>query len=225
MTRKPVIAIDGYSSTGKSSISKEIAKRLDLIHLDTGALYRGITYFALSKCRSKTMSIDLELLYSAFDTIQLDFKEIDNELELYLNNKSIAMEIRSPEVSDQVSFIAKQAPVREFLLETQRQIASKGGVIMDGRDIGTTVLPDANYKFFLTASIEERTKRRYMELLSFGQKTDSDSVRQNLQQRDKMDSERDVSPLRQAPDAILIDNSSLTKEETIGLILKHIEDN
>ncbi|MHA6697951.1 (d)CMP kinase [Chryseobacterium sp. A301] len=222
MNRKPVIAMDGFSSTGKSSISKEIAKKLGLIHLDTGALYRGITYFALSKCRSSKKSLDLEKLYSHFDRIELEFKQNENELDLYLNGQNIAMEIRSPEVSDHVSYIAKQAPVRDFLLSTQRQIAQKGGVIMDGRDIGTTVLPDADYKFFLTASIDERTLRRYLELLSFGQKTSKEEVKQNLEQRDKMDSEREVSPLRKAEDAILIDNTKLTKEQTIALILSHI---
>lgn len=222
MNRKPVIAMDGFSSTGKSSISKEIAKKLGLIHLDTGALYRGITYYAISNCRSKEMAIDLEKLYSQFDQIELEFRQNENELELYLNGHNIAMEIRSPEVSDYVSFIAKQAPVRDFLLSTQRQIAKKGGVIMDGRDIGTTVLPEADYKFFLTASIDERTNRRYLELLSFGQQTSKEEVKKNLARRDKMDSEREVSPLRQAEDAILIDNTTLTKEQTIALILSHI---
>ncbi len=222
MNRKPVIAMDGFSSTGKSSISQEIAKKLGLIHLDTGALYRGITYYAISNCRSKEMAIDLEKLYSQFDQIELEFRQNENELELYLNGHNIAMEIRSPEVSDYVSFIAKQAPVRDFLLSTQRQIAKKGGVIMDGRDIGTTVLPEADYKFFLTASIDERTNRRYLELLSFGQQTSKEEVKKNLARRDKMDSEREVSPLRQAEDAILIDNTTLTKEQTIALILSHI---
>ncbi len=219
-----MIAIDGHSSTGKSSISKEIAQILGLIHLDTGALYRGVTYFALKNCLGEDGAIDLMHLAQQIGEIHLEFKEVNGELELYLNGANIATEIRTPEVSQNVSQVAKEAFVRKFLLETQRSIAEKGGVIMDGRDIGTTVLPKADYKFFLTASIEERTKRRFQELQSFGVETDSESVRENLLARDKMDSEREVSPLKQAPDAILIDNTDLTKEQTISKLLSFIQE-
>lgn len=221
MTRKPVIAMDGFSSTGKSSISKFIAKELGLIHMDTGALYRGITYFALSNCLENN-EINLEALYSKMDEIHLEFKEVDNALNLFLNDTDISKEIRSQYVSDNVSFIAKQGKIRDFLLATQRNIAKNGGVIMDGRDIGTVVLPDADYKFFLTASIEERTKRRFLELQQLGMEQDIDTVRENLITRDKIDSEREISPLKQADDAILIDNTDLNKEETINLILSYI---
>ena len=224
--RKPVIAIDGYSSTGKSSISKIIAQRLGLVHMDTGALYRGITYFAIKNCSDANANgtIDLELLFSKLNEIKLRFEEVETELVLFLNDSDISKEIRSNEVSSQVSLIACQKAVRDFLMEAQRSIASNGGVIMDGRDIGTVVLPDADYKFFLTASLEERTKRRFLELQSMGMESNEDEVRQNLITRDKIDSTREVAPLKQAHDAILIDNSKLTKQETIGLILSYIKE-
>jgi len=221
--RKPVIAIDGFSSTGKSSISKVIAEKLGLIHMDTGALYRGITYFALQCCKNEKANIDLQKLISNLNKINLEFREENGMLVLFLNNTDISSEIRTPEISEHVSQIATLPEVREFLLHTQRSIAEKGGVIMDGRDIGSIVLPNADYKFFLTASIDERTKRRHLELLSLGIKTDAVSVKENLTLRDKTDSERTVAPLIQAKDAILIDNSELTKKETIQLILSHIK--
>ncbi len=224
MNRKPVIAIDGYSSTGKSSISKSIAKKLGLIHLDTGALYRGVTYYALQNCLDSDKKIDTELLFSQLNEIHLEFKENNGSLNLYLNGKDISKEIRTLGVSNNVSFIAKQAEVRNFLLETQRNIAKNGGIIVDGRDIGTTVLPDADYKFFLTASVEERTRRRYQEMLSLGHiDTNEQEVKENLISRDKIDSERAVSPLKQAEDAILIDNTHINKQETIDLILSYIK--
>ncbi|MBF6610652.1 MAG: (d)CMP kinase [Chryseobacterium sp.] len=221
--RKPVIAIDGFSSTGKSSISKAIAEKLGLIHMDTGALYRGITFFALQCCKNENEKIDLQKLISNLNKINLEFREDNGMLVLFLNNTDISSEIRIPEISENVSLIATLPEVRDFLLHTQRSIAEKGGVIMDGRDIGSIVLPNADYKFFLTASIDERTKRRHLELLSLGIETDAVSVKENLILRDKTDSERTVAPLIQAKDAILIDNSELTKTETIQLILSHIK--
>ena len=222
MTKKPVIAIDGFSSTGKSSISKIIAKKLGLIHMDTGALYRGITFYAIQNCMTDEGEIDLEKLISLLPKIQLEFQNIDGELILFLNGKNIDKEIRFPQVSDHVSQVAKEAEVRNFLLKTQRDIAEKGGVIMDGRDIGTVVLPNADYKFFMTASQDERARRRFLELETAGEKTDVETVKQNLISRDKIDSEREVSPLKQADDAILIDNTEINKEETIDLILSYI---
>lgn len=220
--KKPVIAIDGYSSTGKSSISKVIADKLGLIHLDTGALYRGVTWFALQNCMAEDNTIDLQKLFNSFDEIELEFRNNDGELVLYLNHIDISKQIRTNEVSDNVSIVAKQKEVRDFLLQSQRSLAEKGGIIMDGRDIGTVVLPNADYKFFLTASIDERTNRRYFELAGLGIKADREQVKQNLIERDKIDSEREIAPLKQAEDAIVIDNTALTKEETIDMILSHI---
>lgn len=221
--KKPVIAIDGFSSTGKSSISKIIAEKLGIVHLDTGALYRGITWFALQNCLNEDGSIDLQQLFGSFSLIDLEFKNDDGELVLFLNRINVSKEIRSNEVSENVSFIAKQKEVRDFLLQSQRNLAKKGGIIMDGRDIGTVVLPNADFKFFLTASIDERTKRRYNELLSLGIETDEQQVKQNLIERDRIDSEREIAPLKKADDAIVIDNTTLTKNETIESILAHIK--
>ena len=222
MKKKPVIAIDGYSSTGKSSISKEIAKKLELIHIDTGALYRGITFFALENCLNDQQEIDIKSLFSKLNEINLEFVPNNNVLELFLNGKNINQEIREPRVSNNVSIIAKQPEVRDFLLDFQRNLAAKGGVIMDGRDIGTVILPNADFKFFVTASPEERAKRRFLELQHLGIEASYEEVYQNLVSRDKIDSERDVAPLKQADDAILIDNTILNKQETIELILSYL---
>jgi len=221
--KKPVIAIDGYSSTGKSSISKIIAQKLGIIHLDTGALYRGVTWFALQNCLNEGGSIDLEKLFTSFNEIELEFKNDNGELVLFLNHIDISKAIRTNEVSENVSFVAKQKEVRDFLLQSQRSLAEKGGIIMDGRDIGTVVLPNADYKFFLTASIDERTKRRYQELLSLGIEADEEQVKKNLIIRDKIDSEREIAPLKQADDAVVIDNTNLSKRETIDSILSYIQ--
>lgn len=223
MTKNWVIAIDGYSSTGKSSISKVIAKRLGLIHMDTGALYRGITYYGLMHCLDNNDNLDLQQLILSLPRINLVFEKKDDELQLILNGNNIDKEIRQPIVSENVSQVAKLPEVRAFLLDTQRNIAKTGGVIMDGRDIGTIVLPNADYKFFLTASPDERAKRRHLELLGFGENISIEEVKKNLIERDKIDSERDVAPLKQAEDAILIDNSDLTKEQTIELIISYIK--
>ena len=218
-----VIAIDGFSSTGKSSISKVVADTLGLIHIDTGAMYRAITLFGLRNFKNEKQEIDLSTLRQNLNEISLEFRENSGKLEIYLNGENVSKEIRTTEVSDNVSFIAKQPEVRERLVVLQRDIAEKQGVIMDGRDIGTVVLPDADYKFFLTASADERARRRFLELQSLGIETTIEEVKQNLIERDRIDSEREISPLKQAEDAILIDNTNLNKEETIDLILSYIK--
>ena len=218
-----VIAIDGFSSTGKSSISKVVADTLGLIHIDTGAMYRAITLFGLRNFKDEKQEIDLSKLLQNLNEISLEFRENSGKLEIYLNGENVSKEIRTTEVSDNVSFIAKQPEVRERLVVLQRDIAEKQGVIMDGRDIGTVVLPNADYKFFLTASADERARRRFLELQSLGIETTIEEVKQNLIERDRIDSEREISPLKQAEDAILIDNTTLNKEETIDLILSYIK--
>jgi cytidylate kinase len=223
MKKKPVIAIDGFSSTGKSSISRKIAKKLDLIHIDTGALYRGVTFFALENCLNDQQEIDIKSLFSKLNDIHLEFRPNHQVLELYLNGKNINKEIRELRVSNNVSIVAKQPEIRDFLLDFQRNLATKGGVIMDGRDIGTVILPNADFKFFVTASPVERARRRHLQLQNAGTEASYEEVFQNLITRDKIDSERDVAPLKQADDAILIDNTFLNKEETIALILSYIE--
>ena len=218
-----VIAIDGFSSTGKSSISKVVADTLGLIHIDTGAMYRAITLFGLRNFKNEKQEIDLSKLLQNLNEISLEFRENSGKLEIYLNGENVSKEIRTTEVSDNVSFIAKHPEVRARLVLLQRDIAEKQGVIMDGRDIGTVVLPNADYKFFLTASADERARRRFLELQSLGIETTIEEVKQNLIERDRIDSEREISPLKQAEDAILIDNTNLNKEETIDLILSYIK--
>ena len=218
-----VIAIDGFSSTGESSISKVVADTLGLIHIDTGAMYRAITLFGLRNFKDEKQEIDLSKLLQNLNEISLEFRENSGKLEIYLNGENVSKEIRTTEVSDNVSFIAKHPEVRARLVVLQRDIAEKQGVIMDGRDIGTVVLPDADYKFFLTASADERARRRFLELQSLGIETTIEEVKQNLIERDRIDSEREISPLKQAEDAILIDNTNLNKEETIDLILSYIK--
>ena len=218
-----VIAIDGFSSTGKSSISKVVADTLGLIHIDTGAMYRAITLFGLRNFKNEKQEIDLPKLLQNLNEISLEFKENSGKLEIYLNGENVSKEIRTTEVSDNVSLIAKHLEVRARLVVLQRDIAEKQGVIMDGRDIGTVVLPNADYKFFLTASADERARRRFLELQSLGIETTIEEVKQNLIERDRIDSEREISPLKQAEDAILIDNTNLNKEETIDLILSYIK--
>ena len=221
--RKPVIAIDGFSSTGKSSISKAIAARLGLVHMDTGALYRAVTYYALHHCFYNE-EIDFGCLISELPSINLEFRNISGTLVLFLNGQDITAEIREPEISGFVSLVAKQTEVRNYLLDLQRKGAAAGGIIMDGRDIGTVVLPDADYKFFLTASVDERTNRRHLELTNQGVTIDKMAVRENLVTRDRIDSERETAPLKKAADAILIDNTDLNKEETISLITSYIKE-
>ena len=218
-----VIAIDGFSSTGKSSISKVVADTLGLIHIDTGAMYRAITLFGLRNFKNEKQEIDLFKLLQNLNEISLEFRENSGKLEIYLNGENVSKEIRTTEVSDNVSLIAKHPEVRARLVVLQRDIAEKQGVIMDGRDIGTVVLPNADYKFFLTASADERARRRFLELQSLGIETTIEEVKQNLIERDRIDSEREISPLKQAEDAILIDNTNLNKEETIDLILSYIK--
>lgn len=220
--KKPVIAVDGYSSTGKSSISKLIAKELELIHMDTGALYRAVTFYAIQNCLNDRGEIDLPKLLNNLNKIHLEFRQENGELVLYLNNHNVSDAIRTSDISDRVSFVAKQPEIREFLLQIQRSKAVEGGIIMDGRDIGTVVLPQADFKFFLTASADERAKRRFLEMQALGLTTDETSVKDNLISRDKIDSERSVAPLKKADDAILIDNTTLNKKETLALILSHI---
>lgn len=216
--RKPIIAIDGFSSTGKSSISKIVAERLGLVHVDTGALYRGVTLFALQNYSDENDEIDLHLLVENLIKIHLEFRTENGFLMLYLNNKNIDHDIRSTKVSDYVSIIAKQKEVRDYLLQMQKKFGDEGGVIMDGRDIATVVLPDADFKFFLTASKKERAKRRFLELSTQGIDISLEEVYENLIKRDKIDSERKFAPLQKCEDAMLIDNTNLSKEETVELI-------
>ncbi|WIF94715.1 (d)CMP kinase [Caminicella sporogenes] len=210
------IAIDGPAGAGKSTIAKKIALLKNLVYIDTGAMYRAFTL----KLINKNIPLDnYDLIKEVLKDTEIDI--VDGKI--YLDNVNVSSEIRKPIINKNVSQIASIPFVREFLVKLQRKIAENNNVIMDGRDIGTKVLPYAKYKFFLTASIEERAKRRYKELKEKGYKCSLKDVIGEIANRDKMDSERKVDPLKKADDAILIDTTGKTIEEVINEILSMID--
>lgn len=223
------IAIDGFSSTGKSTLAKQIATIKGYVYVDTGAMYRAVTLFAMNECTNEEGQIDIEQLDHKMNQVILDFK-FNHELgyaEMYLNGKNVEKEIRTLEVSQNVSKIAELSFVRTRLVELQKamRLRVQTGIIMDGRDIGTSVFPDADLKFFMTATPEIRAERRYLEMQSKGENASFEEVLQNVVERDYIDSNREISPLRKADDAIEIDNSKLTLDDQLALILQKIDSN
>ncbi|MDG4717109.1 (d)CMP kinase [Winogradskyella marincola] len=220
-----VIAIDGFSSTGKSTIAKQLAKHLNYIYVDTGAMYRAVTYFAMENELIGEGFFHSEKLIERLDEIHITFKfnEALGFAEVYLNNKNIEKPIRTLEVSKYVSPIATISEVRQKLVEQQQLMGKDKGIVMDGRDIGTVVFPDAELKIFMTASAKTRAQRRYKELLERGHNLSYDEVLENVTTRDRIDSTREDSPLVKADDAIEIDNSDLTIEEQIKTLLELAE--
>lgn len=207
MTQPIQVAIDGPAGAGKSSVAKVLAKRLNYIYLDTGAMYRAVTWYVLQK---KISFADVAAIEQILPEIELQFSEnAEGNWLLFCNGQDISQEIRTTEVSNNVSAIAMLPKVREEMVRQQQRIAANHNVIMDGRDICTAVLPQAQYKFFLTASLEERAKRRGAELEAKGEVVDYEQLRREIALRDQKDSQREVSPLRQAEDAMLIDTSNL----------------
>lgn len=212
---KITIAIDGYSSTGKSTIAKQLAKALGYVYVDTGAMYRAVTLFAMRKGLVNENHKDVDALVNSLDEIELTFqynKSIGFS-EMFLNGENVEKEIRTLEVSQFVSPIAEIEAVRMKLVAMQQKMGKEKGIVMDGRDIGTVVFPDAELKIFMNASPEKRAYRRYKELLDKGGKVDYDDVLKNVQHRDAIDSNREFSPLRKAEDAIEFDNSDMGLEE------------
>ncbi|WP_179009944.1 (d)CMP kinase [Winogradskyella forsetii] len=218
---KIIIAIDGFSSTGKSTVAKQLAKRLNYIYVDTGAMYRAVTYFALENELIGEDFFDEEALIHRLGDISITFKfnEVAGFAEVYLNGKNIEAAIRTLRVSKYVSPVATLSEVRRKLVEQQQLMGKDKGIVMDGRDIGTVVFPDAELKIFMTASAETRAKRRYKELLDRGHNLSYDDVLENVTTRDRIDSTREDSPLVKAADAIEIDNSNLTIEEQLETLL------
>lgn len=212
---KITIAIDGHSSCGKSTMAKQLAQKLGYIYVDTGAMYRSVTLYALRSNMFHDGTLDTESLQRHMDDIHIGFKfnPDTGTSETILNGENVESEIRLMEVSSHVSEIAALPFVRTAMVDQQRRMGKDKGIVMDGRDIGTTVFPDAELKVFVTASAEVRAKRRYDELLSKGENADYDEILANVQQRDYIDSHRDVSPLKKADDALLLDNSLMTREE------------
>ncbi|CAM3313398.1 Cytidylate kinase [Flavobacterium longum] len=224
-TDKITIAIDGYSSTGKSTLAKQIAKHLGYVYVDTGAMYRAVTLFAMENGYIGEGFFDKETLVAGLPFIKLQFI-FNPDLgfgEMFLNGKNVETEIRSIAVSSFVSQIAEVSEVRAKLVEQQQAMGTEKGIVMDGRDIGTVVFPNAELKIFMTASPHTRAERRFEELKAKGQPATFEQVFQNVVARDHIDTHRDDSPLRKADDAIEIDNSHLTREEQFAKVLALIE--
>lgn len=215
------IAIDGPAGAGKSTIAKTAAKQLGFIYVDTGALYRAVGYYVLNK------NIDPkneEKVTGILDEINVCLKFVDNEQRVFLNDEDVSGKIRTPEISMYASAVSAHPSVRQFLFETQRKLARENDVIMDGRDIGTVVLPNADVKIFLTASPEERARRRYEELVLKGEKVNYDDILKDVITRDYNDSHRATAPLKQADDAILLDTTGNELEKSVQLVISTIKE-
>lgn len=219
--KKITIAIDGFSSTGKSTLAKQLAKELGYAYVDTGAMYRAVTYFAMKNNWVNDTNLNIQHIVDNLANINLEFR-FNEQLgfaEMFLNNVNVENEIRTIEVSRCVSKIAEISEVRSMLVKQQQQMGKNKAVVMDGRDIGTVVFPDAELKLFMTASAETRAQRRFDELVEKGQMITFEDVLQNVLERDYIDTHRDDSPLVKAADAIEIDNSSMSKDEQFNLVL------
>ncbi len=222
MEKKITIAIDGFSSTGKSTIAKQIAKKLNYVYVDSGAMYRAVTLYALNNNYIGKDFFHKDKLINNLKNINLSFI-FNNKLgfaEMYLNDINVEKEIRTIRVSQFVSHIASLSEVRKKLVSTQREMGENKGIVMDGRDIGTVVFPDAELKLFITASADKRAERRYKELSERGDNVSFEEILKNVQERDLLDSTRKDSPLVKANDAIEIDNSEMGLEEQFELIMK-----
>ena len=224
--KKITIAIDGHSSCGKSTMAKDLAREVGYVYVDTGAMYRSVTLYALRhNLFNEDGSVKTAELEKEMPNIQISFKfnAEAGRPDTYLNGECVEKEIRSLEVSSHVSPIAAVPFVRTAMVAQQQQMGKDKGVVMDGRDIGTTVFPDAELKIFVTASAEVRAQRRFEELQAKGMPADYADILKNVQERDYIDSHRDVSPLRQADDAILLDNSHMTIEEQNNWLMEQFE--
>lgn len=216
MSKKITIALDGYSSCGKSTMAKFLARELKYIYVDTGAMYRVVALYALRHGMVENGEVDESALVAALDKIDISFSDDRHAL---LNGEDVESEIRGMQVSECVYKVSSIAAVREKLVREQRKIGRNGGVVMDGRDIGTVVFPNAELKIFVTASAETRARRRYDELVAKGEKITYDEVLENIRNRDFADENRNTSPLKKAEDAIIFDNGNLTIEEQNNKLL------
>ncbi len=219
------IAIDGHSSCGKSTLAKDLAKHLGFLYIDSGAMYRAIALYAIRLGIFEKQETNFQLLLNDLDNIEIEFKKNKNSnIELILNGENVEKEIRLLGVSSKASLIAALPQVREQMVNLQRKMALNKSVIMDGRDIGTVVFPNAEVKLFITASAEIRAKRRFDELKQKGENIDFDSVYKNITERDFIDQNREISPLKMAKDAILIDNSNLNPKQQLDLAVQIIKE-
>jgi cytidylate kinase len=223
--RKITIAIDGFSSCGKSTLAKALAKELAYIYVDSGAMYRGVALYALRKDWVANDGAQIDQIVSHLTDIDISFElnPSSNLPELILNGENVESQIRTLDVSNVVSFVAPIKEVRHYLVDLQRKLGEQGGVVMDGRDIGSVVFPNAELKLFLTASPEIRAERRFNELKAKGDKVTLNEVKENLTLRDHLDSTREESPLIQTEDAVVIDNTELTPEGQLQVALELAE--
>lgn len=217
--KKIIITIDGWSSCGKSTLAKQLAKALGYIYVDSGAMYRAITLYFL---RNHINWLDKDQVNNALADIKVAFKFNDKtqQSEIYLNEENVEYVIRDLVIAEKVSEIATIKEVRTFAVAQQQKMGEQKGIVMDGRDIGTTVFPDAELKFFMNADIAVRVERRYMEMFEKNPNTSIDDVKTNLEMRDYIDSNREISPLRKAVDAVELDNTSITVEEQLEIALQ-----
>jgi CMP/dCMP kinase len=225
MEKKLIIAIDGYSSCGKSTFARAIAKELGYIYIDSGAMYRAVTLYCMRKGFITKENMNLKGILDNLNDINVGFvfNQKKSQYETFLNNENIENEIRLLEVSSFVSKISQIQEVRARMVELQRQIGINKGIVMDGRDIGTVVFPGAELKIFMTASLDIRTKRRFDELKAKGNIVDFDEIKRNIVARDIADENRDISPLRRAEDAIILDNSRMTVAAQMEWVMKIIK--
>jgi cytidylate kinase len=224
--KKITIAIDGFSSTGKSTLAKQLANHLGYVYVDTGAMYRAVAFFAMQNGYIGASFFDKETLINSLPFIRLEFK-FNPDLgfgEMYLNDTNVETQIRTIEVSNFVSKVAEISEVRSKLVEQQKQMGENKGIVMDGRDIGTVVFPDAELKIFMTASATTRAERRFAELKQKGDNVTYEEVLKNVEERDYIDTHREDSPLVMAEDAIEIDNSHLTREEQFEVVLSLVSE-
>ncbi|MFT8423849.1 MAG: (d)CMP kinase [Liquorilactobacillus sp.] len=214
------VAIDGPASAGKSTVAKLVAHKLNYIYCDTGAMYRAVTWAAI---HDGIRLDDEKSLGVLLHSINIRFIPSATGQRVFVNEKEVTEEIRMPEISNNVSTVAAQVPVRKSLTDLQQEIANAGGIVMDGRDIGTTVLPDAEIKIFMVASVRERALRRYKENIEKGIKTPLEVLEQEIEERDRKDSTRTISPLSKAADAVQLDTTNLTIEQVVNKIMEIIE--
>ena len=216
MDKKITIAVDGFSSCGKSTLAKQLAAKLGYVYIDSGAMYRAVTLYALRNNMIVDEELDTKKLIASLDDVKIHLElNANGEPQTFLNGTNVEREIRKIYVSQWVSPVAAVPEVRHVMVAQQQKMGEAKGVVMDGRDIGTTVFPNAELKIFVTAEVDVRAQRRYDEMLSKGEPADMNEVKQNLQERDRIDQSRAESPLRKADDAVVLDNSHITREEQL----------
>lgn len=219
--KKIVIAIDGPAASGKSTTAKLVAERLGYLHIDTGAMYRAIT---LKVVEEKIPLDAVDRIQQLAERTNIQLERRDGQHRVFLDGRDVTEAIRSPEITKRVSLISSYPPVRSVMVREQRRMAEAGGVVLEGRDIGTVVLPNADLKIFMTADVAERARRRKKELEGAGVRVDEEALRVEIEERDKKDSTRETSPLRKAPDAIVLDTSRLTVEQQVEFIVQRAKE-